>query len=436
MVCAMARFIIQGGKAIGGTFLPRGNKNAVLPMLAACTLTDQPVKLCNVPDIQDVRVMLDLLESLGVSVQKEGGSVTLCAKGLKNTELDPEYCRKVRASILLAGPLAARHGSVLIHSPGGDVIGRRRLDTHFYGLRALGIDINDSAPYRFECKALAGADLVLDEASVTATENILMAATLAKGETTIFNAACEPHVQDLARLLVKMGADIGGIGTNRLTVTGVETLGGTEHAVQPDYIEVGSFIAAAAVTGGALEIPDPGDPVTLNVLEKGFSKLGVKWALKTCDAKGVSGVLSQGSNPSREIVPDLGNFTPKIEDGIWPAFPSDLMSVMIVLATQTSGQMLFFEKLFESRMYFVDNLMAMGANIIQCDPHRVVVSGPSKLHGARLSSPDIRAGMAMLIAACCADGESVIENAQVIDRGYEAIDERLRALGANIVREF
>ena len=424
----MSKFIINGGNQIGGTFSPRGNKNAVLPMLAACVLTDQAITLRNVPDIRDVRVMLELLESLGVSVEKTNDGVTLCAAGLKTTELDEELCRRVRASILLAGPLAARHGSARVHSPGGDVIGRRRLDTHFYGLRALGISISESAPYEFKREKLLASDLVLDEASVTATENILMAAVLAEGQTTIFNAACEPHVQDLARLLVKMGADISGVGTNLLRARGVEELGGAEHTVAPDYIETGSFLAAAAVTGGALEIENPGDTLTLSVLEKGFTKLGVSWAVQ-------GGSLFQCLEKNRKTVPDLGNFTPKIEDGIWPAFPSDLMSVMIVLATQTAGQMLFFEKLFESRMYFVDNLMAMGANIIQCDPHRVVVSGVSKLHGARLSSPDIRAGMAMLIAACCADGESVIENAQMIDRGYEAIDERLRALGADIRRE-
>lgn len=397
-------------------------------MLAASVLTDQPIALSNVPDIRDVRVMLELLETLGVSVDKKGGCVTLCAAGLKTTELDAELCRHVRASILLAGPLAAKHGSALIHSPGGDVIGRRRLDTHFYGLRALGISISESVPYEFKRVKLQAASLVLDEASVTATENILMAAVLAEGETVIFNAACEPHVQDLANLLVKMGAEISGIGTNRLHVQGVATLGGAEHTVAPDYIETGSFLAAAAVTGGALEIDCPGDSLTLSVLQKGFEKLGVRWTV-------ADGVLNMEKEVGRTTLPDLGNFTPKIEDGIWPAFPSDLMSVMIVLATQTQGQMLFFEKLFESRMYFVDNLMAMGANIIQCDPHRVVVNGASKLHGARLSSPDIRAGMAMLIAACCADGESIIENAHVIDRGYEAIDERLRALGADIVRE-
>ncbi len=424
----MATFMINGGHEISGTFAPRGNKNAVLPMLAASVLTDQPVTLSNVPNIQDVRVMLELLQTLGVTVDSSGGTVTLCAAGLKTTELNEEFCRRVRASILLAGPLAARHGSATIHAPGGDVIGRRRLDTHFYGLRALGIEISETVPYKFTRTELKAANLVLDEASVTATENILMAAVLTEGETIIFNAACEPHVQDLANLLVKMGAQISGIGTNRLEVTGVKALDGAEHTVQPDYIETGSFLAAAAVTGGALEIENPGDDLTLGVLQKGFEKLGVGWRVE-------NGTLFQTLEKNRAIRPDLGNFTPKIEDGIWPAFPSDLMSVMIVLATQTQGQMLFFEKLFESRMYFVDNLMAMGANIIQCDPHRVVVSGKSQLHGARLSSPDIRAGMAMVIAACCADGQSIIDNAQMIDRGYEAIDERLRALGADVVRE-
>jgi len=423
----MAKFIINSGNVIGGTFSPRGNKNAVLPMLAASVLTDQPVTLYNVPDIADVRIMLELLASLGVSVEKEDHCVTLCAAGLKSTELDADFCRKVRTSILLAGPLTARHGSAQIHSPGGDVIGRRRLDTHFYGLRALGIQISDTVPYQFKRMQLQAANLVLDEASVTATENILMAAVLATGETVIFNAACEPHIQDLAHLLVKMGANISGIGTNRLHVHGVDELCGAKHTVQPDYIETGSFLTAAAVTGGSLKIENPGDALTLSVLEKGFAKLGVNWDF-------ADGVLNMKKETGRTTLPDLGNFTPKIEDGIWPAFPSDLMSVLIVLATQTQGQILFFEKLFESRMYFVDNLMAMGANIIQCDPHRVVVSGTSKLRGARLSSPDIRAGMAMLIAACCAEGQSVIENAQVIDRGYEAIDERLRALGADIER--
>ena len=423
----MAKFIINGGNPIGGTFTPRGNKNAALPMLAAAVLTDQPVELTNLPDIVDVRVMLDLLQTLGVSVEKTDDGVILCAAGLHTTSLDEELCRHVRASILLAGPLAAKHGSATIFPPGGDVIGRRRLDTHFYGLRALGIDISETLPYVFKKSNFQGADLVLDEASVTATENILMAAVLAPGETTIFNAACEPHVQDLAHLLVRMGASIEGIGTNLLRIQGKETLGGAVHPVCPDYIETGSFLALSAVTGGSLKIKNPGDKLTMSVLEKGFHKLGVHWTLE-------DNLLTMAHEANRMTVPDLGNFTPKIEDGIWPAFPSDLMSVMIVLATQTQGQMLFFEKMFESRMYFVDSLMAMGANIIQCDPHRVVVTGKCRLRGARLSSPDIRAGMSMLIAGCCAEGQSIINNAQIIDRGYEAVDSRLRALGASIER--
>lgn len=423
----MARFIIQGGNPIGGTFLPRGNKNAVLPMLASCLLTDQPVVLRNVPLINDVKVMLELLESIGVEVSLEGHTATLCARSLRTTELDQKLCARVRTSILLAGPLTARHGGATIYPPGGDVIGRRRLDTHFYGLRSLGAEISIDQAYRFKAGPLTPWKMVFDEASVTATENIMMAATLAEGTSTIYNAACEPHVQDLAHLLNQMGADISGIGTNNLTIHGVEKLQGAEYTVQPDYIEVGSYIAASVVTGGQLTIPDAGDPLTLQVMQRTFSKLGVEW---TRDGR----TLIVPQQTERRIRPDEGNATPKIEDGIWPAFPSDLMSVCIVLATQTQGTALFFEKMFESRMYFVDHLMAMGANIIQCDPHRVVAIGPTRLRGSTLTSPDIRAGMAMLIAACCADGESIIKNAQVIDRGYEAIEDRLAALGADIVR--
>jgi UDP-N-acetylglucosamine 1-carboxyvinyltransferase len=410
----VAKFIINGGKPIGGTFLPRGNKNAVLPMLAACVLTDQPVVLHNVPLINDVKVMLQLLESIGVEVSLEGHSVTLNAKNLKTTELSQELCAKVRTSILLAGPLTARHGGATIYPPGGDVIGRRRLDTHFYGLRSLGAEIATDQAYRFKAGPLNAWKMVFDEASVTATENVLMATTLAEGTSTIYNAACEPHVQDLAHLLNQMGADISGIGTNMLAIRGVEKLHGAEYTVQPDYIEVGSYIAASVATGGQLTIPDAGEPQTLQVMQRAFSKLGVDWT-----REGRTLVVPQ--QPDRSIRPDEGSATPKIEDGIWPAFPSDLMSVCIVLATQTKGTALFFEKMFESRMYFVDHLMAMGANIIQCDPHRVVVIGPTQLRGSVLTSPDIRAGMAMLIAACCAEGESVIKNAQVIDRGYEAM---------------
>ena len=423
----MAKFVIQGGKQISGVFHPRGNKNAVLPMLASCLLTDQPVILHNIPLINDVRVMLQLLEQLGVSVDLEDHTVTLCARGLRTTELDRDLCAKVRTSILLAGPLSARHGGATIYPPGGDVIGRRRLDTHFYGLRSLGVEIQTDQAYRFKADSLHAWKMVFDEASVTATENVLMAATLAKGTSTIYNAACEPHVQDLAHLLNEMGAKISGIGTNMLTIEGVEQLGGAEYTVQPDFIEVGSYIAASVATGGSLTIPHAGEPQTLQVMQRAFSKLGVDWHRDGRD-------LEIPSQLERAIRPDETCDTPKIEDGIWPAFPSDLMSVCIVLATQTKGTALFFEKMFESRMYFVDHLMAMGANIIQCDPHRVVVIGPTQLRGATLTSPDIRAGMAMLIAACCAEGESVINNAEVIDRGYESIETRLAELGADIVR--
>jgi len=396
-------------------------------MLAACVLTDQPVVLHNVPLINDVKVMLLLLESIGVEVALEDHTVTLCAAKLRTTDLDRDLCAKVRTSILLAGPLTARHGGATIHPPGGDVIGRRRLDTHFYGLRSMGAEISTNHAYHFKAGPLTAWKMVFDEASVTATENVMMAATLAKGTSTIYNAACEPHVQDLAHLLNAMGADISGMGTNNLTIRGVEKLHGAEYTVQPDYIEVGSYIAASVVTGGQLVIPNAGEPLTLQVMQRTFSKLGVEWTRDGRD-------LIVPQQLERCIRPDEGNATPKIEDGIWPAFPSDLMSVCIVLATQTQGTALFFEKMFESRMYFVDHLMAMGANIIQCDPHRVVVIGPTQLRGSMLTSPDIRAGMAMLIAACCAEGQSIIKNAEVIDRGYEAIEDRLAALGADIVR--
>jgi UDP-N-acetylglucosamine 1-carboxyvinyltransferase len=396
-------------------------------MLAACVLTEQPVVLENVPLIEDVRTMLDLLSGIGVEIELKGHTVRLCAKGLRRSKLDPELCRKVRASILLAGPMAARLGRVTLSPPGGDVIGRRRLDTHFLGLRALGIDVEGGKNFVFRRKRLEGAAMVLDEASVTATENVLMAATLAKGETTIFNAACEPHVTDLALLLNKMGAQITGLGTNRLVVCGVETLGGATHTVQPYYIEIGSFVAAAAATGGELKVGGV-EAEPMLIISKTFQKLGIKLQID-----GAS--LTLPARQTRRIVRDFGSAIPKIEDGPWPMFPSDLMSVLLVAATQAKGPVLFFEKMFESRMYFVDYLIGMGAGIVVCDPHRVLVTGPSRLHGISMASPDIRAGMALLIAALCAKGESVIHNAQTIDRGYERVEERLRALGADIVRE-
>lgn len=423
----MARFIIEGGRPLSGTFTPAGNKNAVLPMLAASLLTDQTVTLHNVPDILDVAVMLELLASTGVSVARRGHTVTLCAAGIRSHRLPENLCRRVRSSILLAGPLTARHGRASLAPPGGDVIGRRRIDTHFAGLQALGIKIECGSRYTFRRGRLRGADLLLDEASVTATENILMAASLASGRTTVFNAACEPHVQDLCELLRKMGARIRGDGTNFVTVEGVKALRGATHTVGPDHIELGSFLAAAAATHGSLIVPGAARLPGLNVIQRAMEKLGVLLKIE-------KGRLVLDACRQIRVRTDFGRAIPKIEDGAWPAFPSDLMSVLIVLATQARGQVLFFEKMFESRMYFVDRLIEMGAAIIQCDPHRVVVAGPSRLQRMHLTTPDIRAGMALLVAALCARGESTIENAQLIDRGYEQIDSRLRALGARIER--
>ena len=425
----MARLVIRGGRRIGGAFRPLGNKNAALPMLAACVLTDEPVVLDNVPRILDVENMLKLLADLGVAVSRKGHAVELCAKGLKKTELDRALCAKVRGSILLAGPLPARRGSATLYAPGGDVIGRRRLDTHFEGLGALGIGLAWTGDaFRLRRRRFRGAEILLDEASVTATENILMAATLAPGRTTILNAAGEPHVQDLGALLNQMGAKISGLGTNRLEIEGVKKLGGARHRVGPDYIEMGSFLAAAAATGGALTVTDLPDATTLRVMQRAFGRLGVRWTVE-------NGQLVLPARQNLRVRQDLGGAIPKMEDGIWPAIPSDLLSVALVLATQTRGEVLFFEKLFESRMYFVDRLLEMGATLVQCDPHRVVVSGPAKLRPQLITSPDIRAGMALVIAALCAKGTTVIEQAEMIDRGYERLEARLRALGADIRRE-
>jgi UDP-N-acetylglucosamine 1-carboxyvinyltransferase len=424
----MARFIITGGTPLSGHHKPPGNKNAALPMLAACLLTDEPVRLTNLPLIDDVRTMLAILDDLGVSVDLRGHSVTLRAKGVRNRRLDPALCHKVRSSILFAGPLAARYGQAAFSPPGGDVIGRRRLDSHFLGLRQLGIVVSRRQQYfTVRCRRLAAADILLDEASVTATENVVMAACLARGTTTVFNAACEPHVQDLCRLLNKMGAHIRGVGTNHLTIHGKPKLGGARHRIAPDYIEAAGFVAAAALTGGALSVADA-RLQPFQVIGRAFDRLGIRWSID-------GGVLSLPARQKLRIRNDVGSAIPKIEDGTWPSIPSDLMSVCILLATQAKGTMLFFEKMFESRMYFVDHLIAMGARIVQCDPHRVIVSGPARLQGCHLSSPDIRAGMALLLAALCAEGESIIENAQSIDRGYEQVDRKLRRLGARIRRE-
>lgn len=423
----MARFIINGRRRIAGTFCPSGNKNAVLPMLAASLLTEGKIVLHNVPVIQDVLTMLAILEDLGVSIDQRGDTVALCAASVRKKQLKRELCARVRSSILFAGPMVARHGRVIIYPPGGDVIGRRRLDSHFIGLRALGVEIFGSDHFTFRAKNLRGGKILLDEASVTATENVIMAAALADGKTTIFNAACEPHVQDLCLLLNKMGAKISGLGTNLLSIEGVAELHGAEHLVSQDYIEIGSFLAAAAVTGGELTIQSVDENHIAPILRP-FHTLGADLRLE-------NETLALVPRKKLKLRVEHGLTIPKIEDGIWPGFPSDLMSIAIVLGTQTTGTVLFFEKMFESRMYFVDRLIDMGAKIVQCDPHRVVVIGPARLHPIPLSSPDIRAGMGLLIAALGAKGTSIIHNAEVIDRGYERIEERLRALGADISRE-
>lgn len=422
----MARFVIQGGRPLAGRHRTPGNKNAALPMLAACLLTHEPVCLQNVPLIEDVRTMLAILDDLGVDIELRGHTVTLTAAGVRRRRLNETLCRRVRSSILFAGPMLARYGKVRISPPGGDLIGRRPIDTHIEGLEAMGVEFQGQRHYGFQCRDLHGADVLLPEASVTATENLVMAAVLATGRTTIFNAACEPHVQDLCRLLNRMGASIANIGTNRLTIDGVCSLHGVRYRIAPDYVDTASFIVAAAMTGGALTIDDaPADD--LAVIARPFRKLGVQWRVG-------DGSASVPPRQRLKIENDFGAALPRIDDGIWPSFPSDLMSVAIVLATRSTGEVLFFEKMFESRMYFVDRLIEMGARIVQCDPHRVLVSGPRRLHGTHLTSPDIRAGMAMLIAALAAEGESTIDNAQSIDRGYENVDQALRSLGADITR--
>lgn len=425
----MSRFIIRGGKPLSGIFEPVGNKNAALPMLAAALLTDQPITLHRVPDIADVRVMCSLLRDLGVDITQNGSALTLQARNPNPDALSAEHCKQIRGSILLAGPLLARCGRIHLAPPGGDVIGRRRLDTHLHGLTDMGAEIEISpSGMSLQCTRLRPADLLLDEASVTATENLVMAAAATPGQTLLHNAACEPHVQDVCRLLVAMGADIQGIGTNRLIIQGRSDLGGAEIEIGPDYIEAASYLAAAAITGGSLRVSSVHDAEVHRVIHRAFTRLGCGWTVEDTDW------VLPAHRPMR-IANDLGGVIPKIEDGIWPAIPSDLMSILIVLATQAEGTLLFFEKLFESRMVWVDRLISMGARIVQCDPHRVLITGPSPLTASHQTSPDIRAGMALILAALGAEGESIIENAQMIDRGYERVDTRLRALGAEIIRE-
>jgi UDP-N-acetylglucosamine 1-carboxyvinyltransferase len=421
------RFLVRGGRPLKGTVRPAGNKNAALPILAATVLADGPVDLENIPRIRDVETMLALLMDLGATAEWTGPNVLrVDTRSLKPKPLDPGLCAKIRASILLAGPLLARFGSVTLPPPGGDVIGRRRVDTHFLALEHLGASVMVGDRYELESKGLRGDDIFLDEPSVTGTENALMAAVMAKGRTVLRNAACEPHVQDLARALVAMGAEISGIGSNIYTIEGGRPLKGAAYAIGPDHIEIGSFIGLAAVTNGDVTI-EPVRSEDLRSTILGFERLGIRPRVE-------GNRLSVSAGQERRIRPDLGGHVPKLEDGPWPAFPADVMSTTIVTATQCSGMLLVFEKMFESRLFFVDKLIGMGARIVLCDPHRAVISGPSPLKGGTVESPDIRAGMAMLLAALAADGASTIHNVGQIERGYERIDERLRALGAEIER--
>ena len=423
----MSTFEIEGGVPLRGTVRASGNKNAILPMIAACILTDQEMVLENVPDIIDVRHMLEAIVELGGKVERSGERVSIHVAQVRTSELSRELCNKVRTSILCVAPLLHRTGKAKLHPPGGDVIGRRRLDTHFYGLQKLGATVKLNGAYEFLVpKALTGAELFFDEPSVTGTEHILTAAVVSAGTTLIRNAACEPHVQDLANMLNAMGARITGIGTNQLLVEGVASLHGTTHTVCHDHIEAASYLALAAATGGEIRVEGT-DLHSYWMCHRVFETLGVKIELHKDH-------IYLPGNQVLQTTPDFDGSIPVIADGPWPQFATDQMSCMITLATQVQGNVLFFEKMFESRLYFVDKLIAMGANAVVCDPHRVLISGKSKLRGTTLTSPDIRAGMALLGAALCATGKSTVQNANMIERGYEKLEEKLLGLGARILR--
>lgn len=423
----MSRFVIHGGKPLHGEITASGNKNAALPMIAAALLTEDEVRLENLPEIRDVAIMLDCIEHLGAEVTRDGTVVKIHARDIAVSEVPWELCEKIRTSFLLVGPLLARTGHAKLYQPGGDLIGRRRLDAHLYGLRSLGAEI-DEDEFEFTAPAgLGGSTLFFDESSVTATEHLMMAAVLAKGTTVLRNAASEPHVQDLADMLISMGAQIEGNGTNTLTITGVTQLSGTTHRIVSDHVEAASYVALAAATGGSIKVHD-----TVKshywMTHRVFERFGLDLRLE-------SRHIELPPHQTPRIRQDAGGVTPRVDDGPWPQFPSDLMSSMLVLATQAEGSILFFEKMFESRMYFVDPLIQMGANIIVCDPHRVIVSGRTPLRGGTVRSPDIRAGMALIIAALCAHGRpSVVHNVEIIDRGYESVEAKLRALGAELER--
>ena len=424
----MTSFLVRGPTRLSGHFEPAGNKNATLPIIAACLLTDEPVTLHNVPQIGDVKSLLGILSDMGASIESPAsGTIRIHCNGITTSAISGERARKIRASILLAGPALSRFGDVTLPPPGGDVIGRRRIDSHVRGLEALGATYSFVDGHRFRAGTLKGSVVFMDEPSVTGTENLVMASVLAEGETTIENAACEPHVQDLCRFLNTLGARITGIGSNILHIQGVEKLSGGAYTICPDHIELGSMMALAAVTRSPITIggyrPEMNKPIDL-----AWDRLGISYEPLPDDC---ARMLFQ---KPLAVSPDLGGAIPKIEDGPWPSFPADLTSIALVAATQAHGSILIHEKMFESRMFFVDRLIAMGAQIVLCDPHRAVVMGPTRLRRSTMSSPDIRAGMALLIAALVAEGESRIDHAEQIERGYEAIDHRLSVLGADIER--
>jgi len=423
----MEKFIIEGGYPLNGEVTPSGNKNAALPLLAACLMIDEPVILHNVPEILDVQVMRALLESLGVEITNLGGhTLRVHAKELHPADLDPDLCRKIRASFLLAGPMVARMGELHLPPPGGDVIGRRRVDTHLLVLRKLGAQVDYDRSFHFRVDKLKGADILLDEASVMATENAIMASVTAGAETVIRNAASEPHVQELCQFLNTLGAKISNIGSNTLHVQGVSRLHGGEFTIGPDYLEVVSFIGAAVATHGCVRIKNAGSEY-LDMIRFVFGRMGVEWQTEGAD-------ILVPAEQRLEIEPDLGGAIPEIKVMTWPAFPADLMSIAIVIATQSKGSVLFHDWMYNSRMYFTDKLVAMGAQIVLCDPHRCIVQGPTRLYPEKMESPDIRAGMSLLLATLSTPGRSTIRNIGQIDRGYERVDEKLRSLGAHIER--
>lgn len=424
----MHKYVIEGGYPVKGRIKASGNKNAALPCLAACVLSGESVVLRNIPEIEDVMVMLEVLRYLGAKAEPCGDHAwRIDPSGIGKHDIPTELSKKVRASILFAGPLLGRFGKAILPPPGGDTIGRRRIDTHLIALQELGARVTMDTVMTFSAPKLLGCPIFLDEASVTGTENAIMAAAVAEGTTVLRNAASEPHVQDLCHMLNSMGARIEGIGSNMLTISGVKELSGTDYTIGPDYMEIGSFIGLAAVTRGDIVIEGV-NPEDLPPLKVGFSRLGISWNVQ-------GDQLAVPSGQIMKVSADLGGQIPKIDDAPWPGFPPDLTSIMTIIATQTEGEVLIHEKMFESRMFFVDKLIGMGARIVLCDPHRAVVSGPSRLSGAVLVSPDVRAGMAMVIAALCAEGRSTIHNVYQIERGYESITERLRSLGAHISRK-